>query len=83
MKVRSSHMKFVITRLLRKKFNLSNSAKHGYENTPEEDNLANELLEKKLLELLKDDPDYLTIPPCPDELCMEFGLTKDKVLVTS
>ena len=44
------------------------------ENTPEEDNAANELLEKKLLELLRDDPDYVTVPPCPDELCQEFGL---------
>ena len=44
------------------------------EKTPEEENAANELLERKLVELLRDDPDFVTVPPCPDELCQEFGL---------
>ena len=61
-----------VVRLLRNKVGMKKIA--IIDNTPEEDNAANELLEKKLLDLLRDDPDYLTVPPCPDELCREFGL---------
>ena len=59
----------IISKVIRKKVVM-------VENTPEDDNAANELLEKKLLDLLRDDPDHLTIPPCPDELCQELGLRR-------
>ena len=71
MKVQTSSVRGVV-RLLRNKVGIKKMT--NVENTPEEDNAANELLERKLLDLLRDDPDHVTVPPCPDELCKEFGL---------
>ena len=59
-----------LMRLLKKKVNMRKMT--FAEPTPEEENAANEALERRLLDLLREDPDNVTVPPCPDELCREF-----------